>query len=96
LPGFVVGNTLSGLTTSQGSSQSTDFAVNQSSYIVNHNGGTNGTVISNARVDTIIYSNPGDYVWGGVDRLIWAGTQTPRAQTDRSDSKKVFPRRGAM
>ena len=81
LPGFVVGNTLSGLTTSQGSSQSTDFAVNQSSYIVNHSGGTNGTVISNARVDTIIYSSPGDYVWGGLDRLIWAGTQTPSAAT---------------
>ena len=79
LPGFVVGNTLSGLTTSQGSSQSTDFAVNQSSYIVNHSGGTNGTVISNARVDTIIYSSPGDYIWGGLDRLIWAGTQTPSA-----------------
>jgi hypothetical protein len=81
LPGFVVGNTLSGITTSQGSSQSTDFAVNQSSYIVNHSGGTNGTVISNARVDTIIYSSPGDYVWGGLDRLIWAGTQTPSAAT---------------
>ena len=81
LPGFVVGNTLSGLTTSQGSSQSTDFAVTQSSYIVNHSGGTNGTVISNARVDTIIYSSPGDYVWGGLDRLIWAGTQTPSAAT---------------
>ncbi len=81
LPGFVVGNTLSGLTTSQGSSQSTDFAVNQSSYIVNHSGGTNGTVISNARVDTIIYSSPGEYIWGGLDRLIWAGTQTPSAAT---------------
>ena len=81
LPGFVAGNTLSGLTTSQGSSQSTDFAVNQSSYIVNHSGGTNGTVISNARVDTIIYSSPGDCVWGGLDRLIWAGTQTPTAAT---------------
>lgn len=81
LPGFVIGNTLSGLTTSQGSSQSTDFAVNQSSYIVNHSGGTNGTVLSNARVDTIIYSSPGDHVWGGLDRLIWAGTQTPSPAT---------------
>ena len=39
LPGFVVGNTASGSTTSQGASQPTDFAVNQSSYIVNHTGG---------------------------------------------------------
>lgn len=81
LPGLVAGNTLSSLTTSQGSSQSTDFAVNQSSYIVNHSGGTNGIVISNARVDTIIYNSPGNYVWGGLDRLIWAGTQTPNPAT---------------
>ena len=81
LPGFVVGNTLTGFTTSQGSSQSSDFAVSQSSYIVNHSGGTNGAVISNVRADTIIYSSPGDYVWNGLDRLIWAGTQTPNAAT---------------
>ena len=81
LPGFVVGNTLAGFTTSQGSSQPSDFAVSQSSYIVNHSGGTNGTVISNVRADTIIYNNPGDYVWNGLDRLIWAGTQTPNAAT---------------
>jgi hypothetical protein len=81
LPGFVVGNTPAGVTTSQGASQTTDFSVNQSSYIVNHNGGTNGTVISNVRADTIIYSSPGNYVWGGLDRLIWAGTQTPTAAT---------------
>lgn len=77
LPGFVVGNTPYGLTTSQGASQTTDFAVNQSSYIVNHSGGPTGTVISNVRADTIIYSSPGNYVWGGLDRLVWAGTQTP-------------------
>jgi hypothetical protein len=81
LPGFVTGNTQLGLTTSQGSSQSTDFAVNQSSYIVNHSGGAAGTVIANVRADTIIYSSPGNYVWGGLDRLIWAGTQTPVAAT---------------
>jgi hypothetical protein len=81
LPGFVVGNTPTGFTTSQGSSQSSDFAVSQSSYIVNHSGGSNGTVISNVRADTIIYSSPGDYVWSGLDRLIWAGTQTPSAAT---------------
>ncbi len=81
LPGFVVGNTGSGFTTSQGASQPTDFAVNQSSYIVNHTGGANGDVIANVRADTIIYSSPGNYVWGGLDRLIWAGTQTPNAAT---------------
>ncbi|MDR3532809.1 MAG: glycosyl hydrolase family 28-related protein [Rhodopila sp.] len=81
LPGFVVGNTSSGLTTSQGASQTTDFALTQSSYIVNHSGGSAGTVISNVRADTIIYSSPGNYVWGGLDRLIWAGTQTPTAAT---------------
>ena len=78
LPGFVVGNTLSNQATSQGSSQSTDFAVNQSCYIVNHSGGSGG-VIANARTDTIIYGSPGNYVWNGLDRLIWAGTQTPNA-----------------
>jgi hypothetical protein len=81
LPGFVVGNTQYGLTTSQGASQTTDFAVNQSSYIVNHSGGATGTVIANVRADTIIYSSPGNYVWGGLDRLVWAGTQTPSATT---------------
>ena len=79
LPGFVAGNTPSGNTTSQGASQPTDFAVDQSSYIVNHNGGSAGTVICNVRSDTIIYNSPGNYVWGGLDRLIWAGTQAPSA-----------------
>jgi len=77
LPGFVVGNTATGLTTSQGSSQTTDIAVQQSSYIVTHNGGAG--VIANTRTDTIIYNSPGSYIWGGIDRLIWAGTQTPSA-----------------
>ena len=78
LPGIVVGNTPSNISTSQSGSQSTDFAVTQSSYIVNHNGGP-GYVIANHRTDTIIYNSPGNYVWGGLDRLIWAGTQTPNA-----------------
>lgn len=81
LPGFVAGNTPSGLTASQGASQASDFAVNQSSYIVNHSGGANAAVITNVRADTIIYSSPGNYVWGGLDRLIWVGTQTPSAAT---------------
>jgi hypothetical protein len=81
LPGFVAGSTPSGLTTSQGASQASDFSVNQSSYIVNHSGGPNGNVITNVRTDTIIYSSPGNFVWGGLDRLIWSGTQTPTAAT---------------
>ncbi len=81
LPGVVSGNTLTGITVSQGSSQTTDFAVSQSSYIVNHSGGTAGSVVANNRSDTIIYNNPGNYVWGGLDRLIWAGTQTPNGTT---------------
>ena len=81
LPGFVTGSTPSGLTTSQGASRPTDLAVNQSSYIVNHSGGPNGAVISNVRADTIIYASPGNYVWGGLDRLLWVGTQTPSGQS---------------
>ena len=81
LPGFVAGNTPMGLSSSQGASQSTDFSVNQSAYIVNHTGGTNGTVITNVRADTIIYNSPQNFIWGGLDRLIWNGTQTPNAST---------------
>ncbi len=81
LPGFVVGNTALGATASQGGSQATDFAVNQSSYVVNHNNGSNAAVISNARIDTIIYNSPGNYVWGALDRLQWAGVSTPYAAT---------------
>ena len=80
LPGFVSGSTSRGLTTSQGASQPTDFSVNQSSYIVNHSGGPSGTVITNVRADTIIYASPGNFVWGGLDRLLWVGTQTPSGQ----------------
>jgi len=77
LPGFVTGNTAFGAVTSQGTSQATDFSVNQSSYIVTHNGGSGSAVLTNVRSDTIIYNSPGNYVWGGLDRLIWAGIQTP-------------------
>lgn len=77
LPGFVSGNTAMGLSTSQGASQITDFSVTQSSYVVNHSGGTAGTVAANSRVDTVIYNSPANYIWGGLDRLMWAGTQTP-------------------
>ena len=34
-------------------------------------------MIANTRNDTIIYSSPTNYVWGGVDRLVWCGSQTP-------------------
>ncbi len=81
LPGIVVGNSPAGLTMSQGSSSANDFSVNQSSYIVNHTGGTSAVVASNSRVDTIIFSSPNNYIWGALDRLIWAGTQTPSATT---------------
>ncbi len=80
LPGIVVGNSGQSAETSQTGSQSTDFAVQHSSYIVNHSGGpTGGAVITNTRDDTIIYNSPNNYVWGGVDRLVWCGTQTPSA-----------------
>lgn len=81
LPGVVVGNSQASLTTSQGSSSASDFAVNQSSYIVNHSGGVSGAVSANSRTDTIIYASPNNYIWGGLDRLIWSGTQTPAAAT---------------
>jgi hypothetical protein len=76
LPGIVVGNTQTGAEVSLASSAATDFAAQHSSYIVNHNGGTS-SVISNHRTDTIIYNSPANFVWAGLDRLIWAGTQTP-------------------
>lgn len=79
LPGIVVGNTVTGSEISLAGSQPSDFAVLHSSYIVSHTGGNTGSVIANARTDTIIYNSPNDFVWGGLDRLVWAGTQTPTA-----------------
>jgi hypothetical protein len=76
LPGFVVGNAPGGFSVSQGNSAPTDFAVQQSSYLVGHNGGTT-SVISNSRADTIIFNSPASFVWSGIDRLIWAGVGTP-------------------
>ena len=81
LPGVVVGNTAVGAEASQAGSQPTDFAVLHSSYIVNHTGGNAGSVIANARTDTLIYNSPNNYVWGGLDRLVWTGIQTPTAST---------------
>ena len=79
LPGVVVGNTVVGAEVSLAGSQPTDFAVLHSSYIVNHTGGSSGSVIANARTDTLIYNSPNNYVWGGLDRLVWTGIQTPTA-----------------
>ena len=78
LPGIVVGNTQTGSEVSLARSSTTDFAAQHSSYIVNHNGG-NSNITSNHRTDTIIYNSPANFVWGGLDRLIWAGVQTPSA-----------------
>ena len=80
LPGIVVGNSNTSAEFSQTGSAPSDFAVLHSSYVVNHNGGpVGGGVISNAHHDTIIYGSPNNYVWGGIDRLLWCGTQTPSA-----------------
>jgi hypothetical protein len=80
LPGIVEGFSSSGSEFSRGTSTTNDLAVLHSSYVVNHTGGAS-SVISNNRSDTIIYNSPNNYVWGGLDRLIWAGTQTPNATT---------------
>jgi hypothetical protein len=80
LPGVAVGNSAVSAEMSQGSSQPTDFAVSRSAYIVNHTGGpTTGVVSANARTDTIIYNSPNNYIWGGIDRLLWCGIQTGSA-----------------
>ena len=34
-------------------------------------------MIANTRSDTIIYGSPTNNVWGGVDRLVWCGSQSP-------------------
>ena len=77
LPGIVVGNSGVSFEVSQTGSQSSDFAVSHSSYVVNHAGGPSGAVSANMRNDTIIYNSPANFVWGGVDRLLWCGTRTP-------------------
>jgi hypothetical protein len=79
LPGVVVGNSGVSAEISQGVSQPTDFAVLHTSYVVNHTGGTTGTVASANRTDTFIFDSPNNFIWGGLDRLVWAGNQTPTA-----------------
>lgn len=78
LPGVVVGHSSNSVTVSKGRSQSTDLAAFQTACVVNHDGGPS-TVMTNARTDTIIYASPGNFVWNGLDRLIWAGRGTPSA-----------------
>jgi hypothetical protein len=81
LPGVVVGNSQQSAEVSQGSSQPTDFSAFRTAYIVNHAGGPTGGVVSaNSRGDTIIYNSPNNYIWGGLDRLLWCGTQTSAAE----------------
>ena len=79
LPGLVIGNSKVANETSIGHSQSSDFAVNHSSYVVAHGDGTAMQIATNHRVDTVIYNSPGNFIWAGFDRMIWAGTQTPNA-----------------
>jgi hypothetical protein len=77
LPGVVVGNSTQSVEVSQTGSQPTDFALLHSSYIVNHAGGpTGGAVSANTRNETIIYNSPNNYIWCGLDRLLWCGTQS--------------------
>ena len=78
LPGIVVGNSCMSAEFSQTGSQPTDFAVLHSSYIVDHIGGPgNADIVTNNCFNTIIYNSPNSFVWGGLDRLLWCGTQTP-------------------
>lgn len=80
LPGLVCGSSPTAAEFSQAASTASDFAVLHSSYVVNHAGGpTGGVVATNQRSDTIIYNSPNNYIWGGLDRLQWNGTQTPDA-----------------
>jgi hypothetical protein len=81
LPSTVTGLGTTGAVYSQGSSQSSDFAVLHAAYVVNHIGGTSQTVISNSRTDTIINQSPLNNVWAGFDRLTWSGTQSPSSST---------------
>ncbi|MBN8925459.1 MAG: hypothetical protein J0H19_02420 [Rhodospirillales bacterium] len=80
LPGVVQGHSSSGVEFSRSNSSSTDLAVLHSSYVVGHAGGSNA-VIANARTDTLIYNSPSNFVWAGLDRLIWTGIQAPTRTT---------------
>jgi len=79
LPSTVTGFGPTGAMFSQGNSQPTDFAVLHASYVVNHTGGNSQTVIANSRTDTIVNQSPLNHIWGGFDRLVWNGTESPSA-----------------
>lgn len=78
LPGIVVGHSSTSAAVSRGRSQTNDLAALHTSYIVNHDGGT-PTVLANARTDTLVFNSPANFIWGGVDRLVWVGKSTPNA-----------------
>ena len=79
LPGVVWGHSSTSATVSRGRSASSDLAAFQTACIINHDGG-GPQVLTNARTDTILYATPGNFVWGGLDRLVWAGRGTPDAK----------------
>jgi hypothetical protein len=89
LPGIVQGYSTSGTEFSKASSTTSDFAVLHTSYIVSHAGGT-PSVIANNRADTVIYNSPNNYVWAGLDRLVWAGTQTPNGTAAAQHVARYF------
>jgi hypothetical protein len=78
LPGVVDGNTINSTTVSRGRSLPGDMAAFHTSCLFTHDGGT-ATVLTNNRSDTIVYNSPANFIWGGLDRLVWAGKSTPDA-----------------
>ena len=78
LPGIVVGHSSTSASVSRGRSQTGELAALHTSYIVNHDGGA-ATVLTNSRTDTLVFNSPANFVWGGLDRLVWVGKSTPNA-----------------
>lgn len=78
LPGVVVGHSSTSASVSRGRSQTNDLTTFHTSCLINHDGGS-ATVLANARTDTLVFNSPANFVWGGVDRLVWVGKSTPDA-----------------
>jgi hypothetical protein len=78
LPGIVVGHSSTSASVSRGRSQTGELAALHTSYIVNHDGGA-ATVLTNSRTDTLVFNSPANFVWGGLDRLVWVGKSMPNA-----------------
>jgi hypothetical protein len=78
LPGLVVGHSPTSAVVSRGRSRHGDLAAFHTSYIVNHDGGA-ATVLANNRTDTLVFASPANFIWGGIDRLVWVGKGTPDA-----------------